>query len=99
MFQIGRGFSSYEKRQIMHAMAEIMRVSCVKFQSLKRKPANADFILISNGRRTCSSAVGRIGGEQRIYLGHDDCFDDEGTIMHELMHALGFVHEQQRPTR
>lgn len=44
----------------------------------------------------CLSYVGRIGGHQPVYL-DDRCFEKE--ITHELMHVLGFVHEQSRPDR
>lgn len=44
----------------------------------------------------CLSYVGKITGHQPIYL-DDRCGEKE--IMHELMHALGFIHEQSRPDR
>lgn len=44
----------------------------------------------------CLSYVGKIGGHQPIYLDHR-CTDRE--ITHEVMHALGFVHEHSRPDR
>ena len=44
----------------------------------------------------CSSFVGRIGGLQQVFL-HFDC--DYQSVLHEMMHALGFVHEQQLPYR
>lgn len=44
----------------------------------------------------CLSYVGKIGGHQPIYL-DDRCFEKE--ITHELMHALGFIHEHSRPDR
>lgn len=44
----------------------------------------------------CLSYVGKIGGHQPIYL-EDRCGEKE--ITHELMHALGFIHEHSRPDR
>ncbi len=44
----------------------------------------------------CLSYVGRIGGHQPIYL-DDRCGEKE--IMHEVMHALGYIHEHSRPDR
>ena len=45
----------------------------------------------------CSSSVGRKGGRQTVHLGHG-C-KRLGTIMHEMMHVLGIIHEQSRPDR
>lgn len=44
----------------------------------------------------CSSYVGRVGGVQPIYL-NLNC--SRQSVLHEIMHALGFVHEQQLPER
>ena len=41
--------------------------------------------------------MGRIGGQQNITLG-PGCYR-LGTELHEMMHALGVVHEQSRPDR
>ena len=46
---------------------------------------------------SCFSAIGRQGGKQRISVG-EGC-EYKGTIMHEMMHALGFFHEQSRTDR
>ena len=56
----------------------------------------ADAIVFEKGTKDCLSYVGRIGGHQPIYL-DDRCGQTE--ILHELMHVLGFVHEQSRPDR
>lgn len=45
----------------------------------------------------CSSNVGRRGGEQPIHLGY--YCKRIGTVMHEMMHALGIIHEQSRSDR
>lgn len=44
----------------------------------------------------CASYLGRIGGMQPVYM-NQAC--SEQDVIHELMHALGFVHEQQREGR
>ena len=47
--------------------------------------------------RLCLSHLGRKGGEQDILLDPREC--SFGNILHEMMHALGFVHEHSREDR
>lgn len=44
----------------------------------------------------CWSSVGRIGGRQELNLQSPGCLTKKGTVEHEMMHALGFLHEQNR---
>jgi hypothetical protein len=55
-----------------------------------------DAIVFEPGSEHCLSALGRTGGAQGIKLS-PGCGPQE--IMHETLHALGFVHEQSRPDR
>merc|ERR1712126_214871 len=59
-----------------------------------RKIKNYIIFFIGKG---CYSMIGQIGGEQKISLGAG-C-TPRGTVMHEMMHALGFYHEQSRLDR
>lgn len=56
----------------------------------------SDSIVFMPGDDLCLSYVGRVGGHQPIYLSAK-CGERE--IAHELLHALGFIHEQSRPDR
>ena len=46
---------------------------------------------------SCWSSIGRSGGKQRLSLGKG-C-ERKGVALHELMHVLGFFHEQSRLDR
>lgn len=56
-----------------------------------------DVVMIRKQGGACASAVGRIGGEQPMYL-DSNCLSN-GVVWHEFMHALGFYHEHTRPDR
>jgi len=90
-------FPSDDRRMVLDSMGYITAsVPCVSF-----RPASSsirDYVMIMIGA-TCSSEVGRRGGEQVINLNRQ-CFEDGLiTTVHQLLHTLGFVHEQSRPDR
>jgi len=78
---------------IRQAMDEIESNTCLKFIERDLERDYLEFIRATE----CSSQVGRQGGKQKISLG-DNCYTHR-TITHEIMHALGFWHEQNRPDR
>lgn len=46
----------------------------------------------------CSAIVGKVPNNANRVTLHENCFV-KGIVLHELMHALGFTHEQNRPDR
>jgi hypothetical protein len=55
-----------------------------------------DVLVFEDANGICKSYVGRIGGKQPLWI-PPRCGPSE--IAHEIMHALGFVHEQNRADR
>lgn len=78
---------------LMQALREWEERSCLKFT---RRTNQVDYINFFK-ESGCWSYVGRQGGGQNISLG-DGCWG-KGTIVHEIGHAMGFGHEQNRPDR
>lgn len=78
---------------IRKAMREFHQRTCVKFVPRTNEEDYVEF----EGNLGCFSSIGRQGGKQRISIG-EGC-EYQGTVMHEMMHALGFFHEQSRSDR
>jgi hypothetical protein len=55
-----------------------------------------DYVTFLRGSEHCYAHLGRIGGRQKVVLA-ENC--GEAEIAHELMHTLGFIHEQNREDR
>lgn len=85
------------KGPMVHAAIEEFNTRTVL--CLKPRTTESDFVRIvfsSEVLGAGSSRVGKQGGEQIIFLGDSA---DKGTVMHEVMHAAGFYHEQNRDDR
>src|SRR5690349_5334313 len=73
----------------------ISQNSCIRFIE---RTIEADYVIIKGTESGCSSDLGRQGDAQVLSLEAGYC-TDKGTVLHELMHTLGFVHEQNRIDR
>ncbi|WP_028537043.1 M12 family metallopeptidase [Paludibacterium yongneupense] len=79
---------------IRAAIADIEAVSALRF--IERSNQNA-YIDVHSPAAACRSSIGRTGGAQKLQLA--DWCAHKGQALHEIMHALGFSHEHQRPDR
>ena len=79
---------------IYEAINDYHKYTCVKFKPYTGE--ESDYIRITAGNTGCWSSVGRIGGKQDVNLQVPGCVLKKGTVIHELMHAIGFLHEQSR---
>ncbi|XP_038217453.1 zinc metalloproteinase nas-13-like [Zerene cesonia] len=95
-YQIDSGFSSEQRDTIRKAIADYHRLTCLRFVP---HSGQTDYLVIKSAQSGCWSSVGRIGGRQEVNLQAPGCVSKKGTVLHELLHAVGFMHEQSRPER
>jgi len=93
-FVLDKSLKRIVRRRIYQAIRRFNKYTCVRF--IPKRVRDKDYVRFKDGRG-CSSNVGRRGGEQPIHLGY--YCKRIGTVMHEMMHALGIIHEQSRSDR
>jgi len=89
-------YDDRERTLINNAVARLRgAVPCINFGVYARgaRPSG-DYVHIKKASG-CWSYVGKLGGVQEMSLQSPGCMS-VGTIMHEMIHALGFWHEQSR---
>ncbi|KAJ8734716.1 hypothetical protein PYW08_013966 [Mythimna loreyi] len=94
-------FTSEQVQAIESGIEDLARASCVKFRPYRK--GDRDAVVIQGSRRGCFSQVGYQGGYQVLNLSGRHpvgrgCFR-HGTVVHELLHTLGFYHMQSSPDR
>ena len=82
---------------IKEAMTNIEAVSCVKFK-LAPNDLRKHVLITFKPKQGCSSEIGYHDRQQFINLDTNAC-NVVGDIMHQLMHTLGFMHQQSLPNR
>ncbi|XP_046679782.1 zinc metalloproteinase nas-13-like [Homalodisca vitripennis] len=98
-YNITEDFTEEDRKIIRKAMDEIEANSCVTFK--ERTVDDFDYVLIGDDltRPGCWAEVGKVGGAQTLNLGRANyCVYFKGVV-HELMHTLGFQHQQSASNR
>lgn len=92
-YELGRSVSHMEQL-ITIVMHQFHAETCIRF--VRRRRNEPDYIRIES-LEGCFSYIGRVGGKQILSLG-GGC-EHLGTVTHELLHAVGFYHHQNRSDR
>ena len=90
-------FSAKDKATIERAIEEWSRHTCVTFREVGERYKGNHVQFVNGGG--CSSYVGMQGGRERQPVTLAPGCRHVGVVIHELGHALGFHHEQNRPDR
>ncbi|XP_012671082.2 low choriolytic enzyme-like [Clupea harengus] len=93
-YVIANQYSSRELSVIERGLQSFSSSTCIRFV---RRSNQRDYLYIQslNG---CYSYVGSLGNGQTLSLSRQGCIY-HNTVQHELLHALGFNHEQTRSDR
>ncbi|XP_005742935.1 high choriolytic enzyme 1-like isoform X2 [Pundamilia nyererei] len=94
-YYIANHYSSREIAIITRGLESFSSVSCIRFRPYQ--DGDHEWLSIES-RNGCYSYVGRQGGGQTVSLSRQGCLY-HSTVQHELLHALGFNHEQTRSDR
>ncbi len=82
------------KENLLQAIEIFEKKTPIQFK--QKTSSDQNYIFFQEGRHNCYSRFGRTGGKQIISLSLG-C--DVQKISHEILHSLGFLHEQNREDR
>ncbi|KOC64282.1 Astacin, partial [Habropoda laboriosa] len=85
------GFGKKDIEVIKGALEDYNKNTCIRFRPYRS--GDKDYIYIKTSNTGCWSYVGRQNNGQVVNLQNPGCVY-HGTIVHELLHAIGFQHEQ-----
>ncbi|KAM4630496.1 hatching enzyme 1.2-like [Polymixia lowei] len=91
---ISSSYSTEERNVIIRSLLSFHSATCIRFVWRRWQRDYINFL----PSRGCWSSLGRRGGRQTISLQRQGCVFF-GTVQHEVLHALGFHHEQVRSDR
>ncbi|KAL3043207.1 hypothetical protein OYC64_021011 [Pagothenia borchgrevinki] len=91
---ISPNYTRTERNIIIKALVTFHASTCIRFVWRNTQRDYLDFFSGSG----CWSYLGRQGGGQRVSLKKNGCLLNS-TVQHEVLHALGFHHEQVRSDR
>ncbi|XP_055344455.1 hatching enzyme 1.2-like [Paramacrobiotus metropolitanus] len=109
-YEISNVYSAKDKQTILNAIHDFQQKTCIRFRP---KQAGDEYsIYIDHMRSGCFAFWGRqthsqlryhnrgtgLRNQQLVNLQRNGCLG-HGTIQHELMHTVGFLHEQSRKDR
>lgn len=93
-YNISTQFTRRQRETILAAFRSFSPATCIRFTPVN---GQQDFLNIQS-LSGCFSFVGRRGGGQTLSLSRQGCVFRQ-IIQHEVLHALGFNHEQTRSDR
>lgn len=88
-------FNDYERWMLKVSMREWEKYTCIRFHEAGQSDSN--YVYFQDGLG-CNSQLGMVGGSQALNLDKAGC-RFKGLYLHEIAHALGVIHEHQRPNR
>lgn len=87
-----------DKSAVLSAMEIFRKETCIKF--VLKRSNHTQYVKFKKSKQGCGSLVGyNAKRNESVILLTEQCLKLRGAIQHEILHALGLLHEQSRPDR